>query len=173
MIARAVAAMLVLVSPVHADPQPAVADLMHYASDLPNCLSAAPDPQTAAACVGAASTACMETEDDGFSTVGMMFCTLAEYHAWDAELNAAYQAARADMAQLDAQEQELFAEFATRADSLRTAQRAWITFRDAECALAYALWGAGSMRQIAGASCLLDMTATRTVELRFLGDVMR
>lgn len=49
------------------------------------------------------------------------------------------------------------------------AQRAWIALRDGDCALEYAMWGSGSMGQIAGATCLLDKTAERTIYLRFLG----
>jgi len=49
---------------------------------------------------------------------------------------------------------------------LRDAQRAWIAYRDANCAMEYGLWGAGSMRQIAGADCQMRMTAERMLELR-------
>jgi uncharacterized protein YecT (DUF1311 family) len=77
------------------------------------------------------------------------------------------------MKAMDADDAELFPEFANRADSLRDAQRAWIPLRDAQCALEYAMWGSGSMRQIAGAACLLDLTAKRVIYLRFLGESMR
>lgn len=161
--------------PAHAlaEPQPAVQALMHYTDPLAVCFENAESSDMAEGCVGQTSTLCMDTEEGGYSTVGMMFCTLAEYHAWDAQLNATYQSTMAGLRAEDRQDADLFPEFANRAEALRTAQRAWIAFRDGECALAYAMWGSGSMRQIAGASCLLDMTATRTIELRFLGAEMR
>jgi uncharacterized protein YecT (DUF1311 family) len=46
------------------------------------------------------------------------------------------------------------------------AQRAWIAFRDADCAQEVAVWGDGSMRTIAGAWCGLERTAQRVFELR-------
>lgn len=156
-----------------AEPQPAVEALKHYTDELSMCYEDARDRTGVEACIGTASARCMDGEEDGYSTIGMMFCTLAEYHAWDQLLNEQYQRTMAGLRNEDAQEAEFFPEFANRADALRDAQRAWIGFRDGECALAYAMWGSGSMRQIAGASCLLHMTATRTIDLRFLGEEMR
>jgi len=156
-----------------AEPQPAVADLMGYTTGISHCLDVAETADQARGCVGPSSSACMDTEQDGYSTVGMMFCTLAEYEAWDAELNTVYQSLLDGMRREDAQEAESFPEFANRAESLRDAQRAWIPLRDADCGLEYALWGAGSMRQIAGASCLLDRTAQRVIYLKYLGSDMQ
>ena len=51
---------------------------------------------------------------------------------------------------------------------LRTSQRHWIAFRDAECALAYAEFGAGSMRVLSSAGCQLQMTAERAIALKFM-----
>jgi uncharacterized protein YecT (DUF1311 family) len=53
-----------------------------------------------------------------------------------------------------------------RSDALRDAQRAWIAFRDADCAARYAMWQDGTIRTIVGANCHLTMTAQRTIELR-------
>ena len=117
-------------------------------------------------CIGDAATACMSGEADGETTVGMMFCMLGERDVWDVVLNDEYQLAR-DFARVsDAEDLTLFPEYAVRADQLLAAQRAWIAFRDANCAMEYGLWGAGSMRQIAGASCHMQMTAERALELR-------
>lgn len=142
-------------------------------SAIPACFHAAEDEVAAHACVGTESAACMQTPD-GQTTVGMMTCLLAENEVWDGLLNAEYAAARARAAEADAAEQASFPEFAVRAAQVRDAQRAWIAFRDANCAMEYGVWGAGSMRQIAGADCLLRMTSERTIELasyrRSLGD---
>jgi uncharacterized protein YecT (DUF1311 family) len=157
----------------HAEPQPAVADLMPYMDVATTCFDGAGDSAAAGACVGQGTATCMASETDGETTVGMMFCTLAEYEAWDRLLNRDYGPMMDGMKAMDADDAELFPEFANRADSLRDAQRAWIPLRDTQCALEYAMWGSGSMRQIAGASCLLDLTAKRVIYLRFLGEGMR
>lgn len=152
-----------------AEIQPAVAELMHYTADVAPCFAAAETSTQAEACIGVTSSTCMETEDDRFSTLGMMFCTLAEYEAWDVELNRAYQATMDELRRQDAQEAESFPGYAVRAEKMRDAQRAWIPLRDADCGLEYALWGSGSIRQIAGASCLMDLTARRAIYVKFVG----
>lgn len=116
---------------------------------------------------------CMDSEDGGHSTLGMTNCALSEAQVWDKYLNLEYRAAMDALEAMDTDEAEFFPEFANRAESLRAAQRAWIAFRDAECGLAYAMWGSGSMRNIAGSNCSLEMTASRTIELRDLGSEMR
>ena len=115
----------------------------------------------------------MEAEDGGYSTLGMVMCTAAETQVWDRFLNAEYRSTMSALNAMDVDEAQYFPEFAKREDSLRDAQRAWITFRDAECGLAYAMWGSGSMRNIAAATCQLEMTAKRTLELQELGSEMR
>lgn len=138
---------------------------------LDDCLSRADTGAARRACLGAVSAACMEGRTDGGTTLSITECRMAEAQAWERHLNAAYADRMAEVAAMDAAESE--AAFATRADSLRAAQRAWIAFRDAECGLAYALWGAGSMRTIAAADCRMTMTAERTIELLGLGEEMR
>ena len=144
-----------------------------YGHILDSCYQAASADGTHAGCVGKMATACMETEEGGHSTLGMTFCTLGEAQVWDKYLNVEYQETMAGLTAMDTEEAVYFQEFAKRAESLREAQRAWIAFRDAECGLAYAMWGSGSMRNIASASCQLEMTAARTIELRNLGSEMR
>ena len=105
-------------------------------------------------CLGAASNNC---QDQGFdTTMGMTQCIQAETAVWDAILNAQYRSTRAA---LSAQDPAL-------KDHLLTAQRAWIAFRDAECALDYARWQDGSIRSVVHANCMLVMTARRSLELR-------
>ncbi len=156
-----------------AEPQPAVQELMHYMDGTAACFDAAMDEAAAEACIGQGSAVCMDTEEGGYTTIGMMFCAWAEFEEWDRLLNREYASVMDGMRAIDAQEAGLFPEFAVRAERLRDAQRAWIVMRDAECSLQYAMWGAGSMRQIAGATCKLQETGERTLYLRFLGDYMR
>ena len=126
-------------------------------------------------CFGAGAAACFEGAPDGQTTVGMMFCLLAEGNAWDRILNEEYAGARSAARAVDDAERANFPEYAVRADQMQAAQRAWIAFRDANCTMEYGIWGAGSMRQITGADCRLQMTAQRAVELhgyrQTLGDL--
>jgi uncharacterized protein YecT (DUF1311 family) len=117
-------------------------------------------------CIGDAAGACMSGESDGETTVGMMFCMLGERDAWDVLLNDEYQLARDFARNLDAGDRDLFPEYAVRADQLLAAQRAWIAFRDANCTMEYGIWGSGSMRQLAGSDCQMQMTAERALALR-------
>lgn len=139
---------------------------------LDACYVAAQDGAHAA-CIGGMSRECMDGQEGGHTTLGIISCTLAEARVWDKLLNQEYQEIFAGLATMDKDEAEFFPEFAKRAESLREAQRAWIVFRDAECGLAYAMWGSGSMRNIASATCQRDMTAARTIELKYLGSDMR
>ncbi len=133
--------------------------------ELRACYDAAEDFVGKTACIGTMSSKCQETEEGGYTTFGMASCNNDEYQAWDVLLNVEYQATKAAFEAWDTDEAEYFPEYANRVETLRDAQRAWIAFRDAECALEYAIWGSGSMRHIAGTGCLLDETAKRTIAL--------
>ena len=139
-----------------------------YARAVGPCYDGAEDEPMARACIGRAARACIQGAPDGETTVGMMFCLLAERDAWDEILNAEYARARAAARTADQADRGASPQTAVRGDLLLDAQRAWIAFRDANCASAYAVYGAGSMRQIAGAECQMRMTADRTIELRAL-----
>ena len=143
-----------------------------YGAVLESCYAVAEDGAHAA-CIGKMAESCMESEEGGYSTLGMVYCTNAETQVWDRYLNREYKVTLDALKDMDADEAEFFPDFAKRAETLRAAQRAWIAFRDAECGLAYAMWGSGSMRNIAAVNCQLEMTAKRTLELRDLGSEMR
>jgi uncharacterized protein YecT (DUF1311 family) len=91
-----------------------------------------------------------KTEACDGGTVQMMECLGKQRDAWDKELNKLYRAALAD------------AHPEQRA-ALRTAQRAWLKFRDANCN--YYLLGEGSIAKISAAQCQRDMTEHRAREL--------
>ena len=148
-------------------------EVADYGGVLDACYAAAETDETMRACIGKMSSACMDSQDGGHTTLGMSSCTNAEVQVWDKYLNRVYQTTVAEFTAMDTDEATYFPEFAKRVENLREAQRAWITFRDAECGLAYAMWGSGSMRSIAWARCQLEMTADRTIELKNLGSEMR
>ncbi len=92
--------------------------------------------------------ACIEREP---STAGMRACTSAEYVRQDRALNETYQRA---LGQLNARQ----------AARLRTAQRAWVAYRDARCAsLADQDWGTLSL--LSASSCTVTMTVERLIDL--------
>ncbi|MCD7060738.1 lysozyme inhibitor LprI family protein [Pelagibacterium xiamenense] len=105
----------------------------------------------AATCIGTVSELCQETPE-GSTTIGIVECAARETSWWDKRLNDTYAAV---LETLDAD----------RTQSLRDAQRAWIAFRDAECAFAYDYWRDGTIRSVFGASCMLDLTARRAIDL--------
>lgn len=118
------------------------------------------------ACLGRTAEACMAREDDGETTAGSVNCLSAKTEIWDGKLNDEYKVTRSFYAGLDGDDDGL------RVKALSTAQRAWIAFRDAECALEYSAWGKGSIRSIVGADCLMSLTAERTVRLVELREFM-
>ena len=89
---------------------------------------------------------------EGQTTYGMVACIGAEVQVQDARLNRAYQAA---IIRLERPRQKA---------ALQKAQRAWISFRDADCA-SYVDEDWGSMARVEANQCVLDRTRERAVEL--------
>ena len=137
------------------------------------CYEEADGEEAKLQCIGASATLCMEEEEGGYSTLGMSQCTHSETIVWDQILNAEYKLTMSFAKEMDTEDKHLFPEFAQREDHLRKAQRAWIAFRDAECGLSYAWWGAGSARHIAGSNCMMELTARRTIELGVLREMFQ
>jgi len=137
-----------------------------YGPLLGACYDQADGSDAKAQCIGALSDACINTQDDGQSTLGMSQCLYSEAEYWDVLLNDEYTKTMLLAKESDQDDMEISPEYANRSKDLRTAQRAWITFRDAECELEYAIWGAGSMRNIAGSGCIMRLTAQRAIALR-------
>lgn len=153
-----VSALLVLLA-ASAQAQDAILDRNVVAA----CFDQTDIGQTSPACIGTAADACMEKTQGGYSTAGMVSCVAAETAIWDEFLNLSYRDLRANMRELDA---DALGGDISRADALRDAQRAWIAFRDAECAFNWAIFQDGTMRSLVSSGCFLDMTARRTFELR-------
>jgi uncharacterized protein YecT (DUF1311 family) len=105
---------------------------------LPGLCQAAADP---------AETACHNKA----TTIDIAECVGDLTAQWDKRLNRAYQAA------------QKASENADRKTALTRAERAWLLYRSENCGW----YGAveGTIRQIAGADCMLDMTRSRTLEL--------
>jgi len=88
----------------------------------------------------------------GRTQVGMQQCAADETARQDARLNRNYKAI---LDQLDSTDDK---------DAVRNAQRAWIAFRDADCA-SYVSMTWGTMSRLEGAQCLTDRTQERADQL--------
>ena len=93
-------------------------------------------------------TQCM---DKASSTVAMSGCIQAETKLQDERLNRVYKQL---MGRLDAGQQK----------RLREVQRQWIGYRDANCRFHVQASG-GTLAQLEGGMCVLDMTRERAAEL--------
>lgn len=106
-----------------------------------------------------AMQACLDAAT-GQTTQGMVGCTGAAIRGWDKRLNEVYQAA---LKRLDP----------SSADLLRTAQRRWVAFREAERAALGGPWRAdrGSLIRIQAMDAELSALKQRVSELRlYSGD---
>ncbi|NWA86781.1 lysozyme inhibitor LprI family protein [Pseudomonas sp. D2002] len=106
---------------------------------------------SASAAENAALKKCMDSAN---TTVDMVNCNAKEAKVQDERLNKAYKTA------LAAQEGD-------RKEKLQDVQRLWIKYRDANCGFAGSATG-GTIDQVNGSGCLLDMTQTRAQELEDL-----
>lgn len=91
-----------------------------------------------------------DRNDDSQSMLNI--CAEADYQAADAKLNAAYENI---LGSNDLASNKL----------LQTAQRAWIAFRDAECAYSTADTGGGSIHPMEVSRCLTKLTNERIEQL--------
>lgn len=102
-----------------------------------------------------------QTQDD------MTLCAVKDYEKADAALNEVW-----DEAMFIAQDEDaLMPEGDTGPgyeETLREAQRAWITFRDAHCAYAGFAARGGTMQPLLVNQCLARLTGERTTQLRKL-----
>jgi len=94
-----------------------------------------------------------EQSCDG-NTFQMVECLKARTARWDKRMNMAYQQALKNAAP-------------RQGDQLRTAQRLWVQYRDANC-LFYGL-GEGTIARLDAGECMRSMTEARAKELEGLG----
>jgi uncharacterized protein YecT (DUF1311 family) len=82
----------------------------------------------------------------GSTQTEMNICASDEFRAADARLNAAWRSL-------------------TKSADLLKAQRAWITFRDADCAFQANPYQGGSIQSLIRSTCMTGHTQTRTQQL--------
>lgn len=95
---------------------------------------------------------CMEKSDG--VTAAMVECITAEYKQQDTRLNQAYKALAKDLS-------------AARKKQLQEVQRAWLKFRDANCAF-YDDPDGGTLARVLSNECMMTLTAQRAKELETL-----
>ena len=117
---------------------------------------------------------CDQAEADRGIQPEMNRCAWREYLIADAELNAQWKVTVAAMKERDAADAPYRDKNDTRLgayDSLLTAQRAWLIYRDAHCGMVrYAPMSGGSMEPMLVAFCMRGLTQERTEQLREMAD---
>ncbi|TQS74014.1 DUF1311 domain-containing protein [Rhodobacteraceae bacterium] len=106
--------------------------------------------------LGAAPAALAEMCDDPVTQSDMNQCAYRDLQSADALLNTAYKEARARARAFGAE----------NAAQLLGAQRAWIAFRDADCAARAEQYAGGSIQPLIHATCMTELTERRTQDLR-------
>jgi uncharacterized protein YecT (DUF1311 family) len=101
-------------------------------------------------CIGLIADPCGDA--DQASTASIVACQERETRIWDAHLNGWFQDARAH---LDSQ----------AGPALQAAQRAWVTFRDAKCAMSEKIYEGGSIAAVMVGDCKLVETGRRALEM--------
>jgi uncharacterized protein YecT (DUF1311 family) len=91
-----------------------------------------------------------ENCEDRKSTADIVECFAIQTAVWERRLNAAYQKLIDDLP-------------ASRRDRLRSAQRLWLQFRDANCA--YFASREGTIARVDAGQCALRLTSARAIEL--------
>lgn len=119
-------------------------------------------------CLAATPALAQEVDCENAMTQNeMTYCAEQDWIAADEDLNAAYRAGMAAMKQIDA---DLPKPEQGAAVNLKSAQRAWIAFRDAACAAeGYAMHG-GSAEPMLIYGCRARLTESRAADLWSLAE---
>jgi uncharacterized protein YecT (DUF1311 family) len=105
--------------------------------------------------------------DDPQNQNDMNACAAIDFGQADAALNEAWRSAAARASAADHELDRRYDRRPTSAAKLHEAQRAWIVFRDADCALlGYDEARGGSMEPMVYEGCRAQLTRERTRQLR-------
>ncbi|SMO57013.1 lysozyme inhibitor LprI family protein [Paracoccus laeviglucosivorans] len=123
------------------------------------CLTAAADDGARHACIGQASTTCMDAPG-GYSTVGMTSCVNHERDDWDRLLNDNYGKLVSKAKENDAANGAQ-----PTLPMLQKMQRDWITFRDSSCKFAASQFQGGTAAGPAAEVCVMTLTGEQALRL--------
>lgn len=102
--------------------------------------------------------------NNAMSTVEMNYCAGEDFEQADAELNAVYAKS---LAAIPGMATEKPYDAKSWEQALRTSQRAWVAFRDAECdGHVPMFWGGGTGTTVAVLGCKTSLTKARTQEIK-------
>lgn len=119
-------------------------------------------------CCAATPLAAQDVEcANAMAQVELTFCAEQDWISADADLNPAYKAAMAMMKQIDA---DLPKAEQGAAANLKTAQRAWIAYRDAACAAEGYVMHGGSAEPMVIYGCRARLTQARAADLWSLAE---
>jgi uncharacterized protein YecT (DUF1311 family) len=110
--------------------------------------------------------AAASTCGDKPSQTAMTMCAAAESDRADADMNRAWKQVYAQMQRSDREEPPARRSDVGFSPALLASQRAWLTFRDAECRIESYEWRGGSMQPFTYNQCLTELTRQRTRQLR-------
>lgn len=107
--------------------------------------------------------------DEPIAQQEMNYCAHQDYLAADTALNAQWKVTAAEMKQRDEDAGDLFDDGRPGYfDALLEAQRAWLAYRDAHCAIEGYEARGGSMEPMLVSFCKTHLTKLRTEDLRNL-----
>ncbi|KPB02757.1 lysozyme inhibitor LprI family protein [Ahrensia marina] len=104
--------------------------------------------------------------DNAETQFEMNHCSGLEFDAADKALNKTWSKIRAAVKTIDENNKEYAPYEPSAADNLLKAQRAWIDYRDGQCAAEAAQYAGGTIQPLIRSTCLTDMTKKRTKELQ-------
>lgn len=104
---------------------------------------------------------CAEPETDEQGTE----CATADFDKATKELNAVYEKLMATKTEQDKEAAAENSPYGSQVDALKNSQRAWIAFRDAQCALVGLQFAGGTIQSTMETSCHADLTKARIAEL--------
>ena len=104
--------------------------------------------------------------DNAVSQTEMTGCASQAYEAADADLNAAYKTAMTRAKALD----DWLTTPVTATESLRKAQRSWITYRDQACTAEILRYNGGTIANMVYYTCLERLTKQRQHDLEIFAE---
>lgn len=104
--------------------------------------------------------------DDAQSQAEMNMCAARDFQEADAELNRLWRDMIAGARESDREIDRSYDRQPTSEETLRTAQRAWIAFRDAHCTYESFEARGGSMQPMLASGCMATLTRERIRQLR-------
>ncbi|QQM31478.1 DUF1311 domain-containing protein [Martelella lutilitoris] len=147
-----------LIVPVaaHAD------EIIYSDAATAQCLAKASSVDAGEKCIGLSTAKCINANDFGQTSAGMVRCTASETAFWDKQLNATYEKVMKQAKKLDEA-----VSGSSIAEALLAMERDWIKYRDARCAFVESQSQGGTMGKTLAAGCRQQTTADQALFLKY------